>query len=116
MTLTSSVFTHTHTSKPLPQVENQLQPRPVLEELDKTHQECQEIKSFAKAFLQEVTRSRPSIMKGEMFFKVTRFHSSFLNVLSQLQVRRLTPEMLKQTFPEFSNLVQADSVNEVCIL
>ncbi|XP_074523997.1 protein sel-1 homolog 3 [Halichoeres trimaculatus] len=51
-------------------VENQLQPISLLKELDKTHQECQEVKEFTKAYLREITKSRPkpSIKKGNTPF------------------------------------------------
>lgn len=39
------------------EIKNQLQPQSTLHQLEKAHQECQEIKAFTKAFLQEVTRS-----------------------------------------------------------
>ncbi|XP_070765272.1 protein sel-1 homolog 3 [Enoplosus armatus] len=39
------------------EVKNPLHPKSTLQELDKTHQECQEIKVFTRAFLQEVTES-----------------------------------------------------------
>ncbi|XP_034561447.1 protein sel-1 homolog 3 [Notolabrus celidotus] len=42
------------------EVKNPLQPKSTLEELDRTHQECQEMKVLTKAFLQEVIKSRPS--------------------------------------------------------
>ncbi|KAM9358011.1 protein sel-1 homolog 3 [Symphorus nematophorus] len=38
-------------------VRNQLQPKSVFQELDETHQECQEMKAFTRAFLQQVTES-----------------------------------------------------------
>ncbi|XP_044054603.1 protein sel-1 homolog 3 isoform X2 [Siniperca chuatsi] len=38
-------------------VKNQLHPKSTLQKLDKTHQVCQEIKAFTRAFLQEVTES-----------------------------------------------------------
>ncbi|XP_060885719.1 protein sel-1 homolog 3 [Labrus mixtus] len=41
------------------QVKNQLQPKSTELELDATHQECLEIKTFTKAFLHEVTQSHP---------------------------------------------------------
>lgn len=52
------------------QVENQLHSKTVLQELDKTHRECQEMKEFTKAFLKEVTESHPlsTISKGEILF------------------------------------------------
>ncbi|KAM7011912.1 protein sel-1 homolog 3 [Tautogolabrus adspersus] len=48
------------------QVKNQLQPKSTELELDKTHQECLEIKAFTKAFLHKVTESHPmsQISKG----------------------------------------------------
>ncbi|XP_070688255.1 protein sel-1 homolog 3 [Pempheris klunzingeri] len=39
------------------EVKNQLHPKSPLQELDKTHQECQEIKAFTKAFLHKITES-----------------------------------------------------------
>ncbi|XP_039985010.1 protein sel-1 homolog 3 isoform X2 [Xiphias gladius] len=38
-------------------INNPLHPETTLQELDKTHRECQEIKAFTKAFLKEVTES-----------------------------------------------------------
>lgn len=51
------------------QVKNQLHPES-LQDLDKTHLECQEIKAFAKAFFREVTKSHflSPINKGEILF------------------------------------------------
>ncbi|CAJ1059924.1 protein sel-1 homolog 3 [Xyrichtys novacula] len=42
------------------EVNNPLQPSSTLKMLDKTHQECQEVKEFTKAFLQEVTMTKPT--------------------------------------------------------
>lgn len=52
------------------QVRNQLDPESALHELDKTHQECREIKALTRAFLQQVTESHlpTPINKGEMLF------------------------------------------------
>lgn len=52
---------------PTSQVRN---PESTLHELDKTHQECQEIKMVTRAFLEQVTEShRPSIInEGKMLF------------------------------------------------
>ncbi|XP_042368105.1 protein sel-1 homolog 3 [Plectropomus leopardus] len=38
-------------------VKNQLPPESTLQELDKTHQECREMKALTRAFLQEITKS-----------------------------------------------------------
>ncbi|KAM7388614.1 hypothetical protein PAMP_024779 [Pampus punctatissimus] len=38
-------------------VNNQLHPESILQDLDKTHRECQEMKAFTAAFLQQVTES-----------------------------------------------------------
>ncbi|XP_029002328.1 protein sel-1 homolog 3 isoform X2 [Betta splendens] len=48
------------------EIKNELQPKATLEELDRTHQECQEIKALTQTFLQQVTESHsPSpINKG----------------------------------------------------
>ncbi|GAA6217828.1 protein sel-1 homolog 3-like [Lates japonicus] len=48
------------------EVENQLHSKTTLQELDKSHRECQEMKEFTKAFLKEVTESHPlsTISKG----------------------------------------------------
>lgn len=44
-------------------------PQTTLHELDETHQECQEMKAFARAFHKQVTESHPpSMIKGEMLF------------------------------------------------
>ncbi|TDH08104.1 hypothetical protein EPR50_G00094300 [Perca flavescens] len=40
------------------EVKNQLHPESTLLQLDKTHQQCQEMKAFTQAFLQEVTASQ----------------------------------------------------------
>ncbi|XP_029906417.1 protein sel-1 homolog 3 [Myripristis murdjan] len=45
-------------------VKNPLSPKTTLEDLDKTHLECQEIKRFTAAFLQGVTGSRITLNKG----------------------------------------------------
>ncbi|XP_071343140.1 protein sel-1 homolog 3 [Trachinotus anak] len=47
-------------------IQNQLHPKATLQELDRTHRECQEIKAFTKAFLKEVTESHllSTISKG----------------------------------------------------
>lgn len=52
---------------PTSQVRN---PISTLHELDKTHQECQEIKAFTRAFLQQVTESHhlSIINEGEILF------------------------------------------------
>ncbi|KAA8589682.1 hypothetical protein FQN60_013047 [Etheostoma spectabile] len=39
------------------EVKNQLHPESTLQQLDRTHQQCQEMKAFTRAFLQEVTAS-----------------------------------------------------------
>lgn len=53
------------------QVKNHLHANSTLQEVDKTHQECQEIKAFTRAFLQEVAASRlpSSISEGEILFR-----------------------------------------------
>ncbi|XP_040897218.1 protein sel-1 homolog 3 isoform X2 [Toxotes jaculatrix] len=48
------------------EIKNPLHPKTTLQELDKTHRECQEIKAFTKALLKEVTESHllSTISKG----------------------------------------------------
>ncbi|XP_026201993.1 protein sel-1 homolog 3 [Anabas testudineus] len=41
------------------EIKNELHPKSTLQELDRAHQECQEIKALTKAFLQEVTETHP---------------------------------------------------------
>ncbi|XP_017278998.1 protein sel-1 homolog 3 [Kryptolebias marmoratus] len=41
------------------EIKNQLHPESTLQELDRAHMECQEMKTFTKAFLREVTESHP---------------------------------------------------------
>lgn len=54
----------------LTQIQNDLHPESTLQELDRAHMECQEMKSFTKAFLTEVTESRllPINNKGNILF------------------------------------------------
>ncbi|XP_061593913.1 protein sel-1 homolog 3-like isoform X2 [Cololabis saira] len=39
------------------EIKNQLQPKSILQELEKAHMECREIRAFTKTFLQEVTQT-----------------------------------------------------------
>uniref|UniRef100_UPI0037E8532C protein sel-1 homolog 3 isoform X2 n=1 Tax=Semicossyphus pulcher TaxID=241346 RepID=UPI0037E8532C len=43
------------------EVKNELQPKSTLQKLDRTHQECREMKTFAEAFLKQVTRSSKGV-------------------------------------------------------
>ncbi|KAG8003474.1 Protein sel-1-like protein 3 [Nibea albiflora] len=56
------------------EVRNQLDPESALQELDKTHQECREIKALTQAFLQQVTKSHlpTPINKGSLGMKELR--------------------------------------------
>ncbi|TKS74871.1 Protein sel-1 -like protein 3 [Collichthys lucidus] len=53
------------------EVRNQLDPESALQELDKTHRECREIKALTRAFLQQVTESHlpTPINKGSLGMK-----------------------------------------------
>ncbi|XP_022614767.1 protein sel-1 homolog 3-like [Seriola dumerili] len=56
------------------EIKTHLNPEATLQELDKTHRECQEIKRFTKAFLREVTERHLSstISKGSLGMKQLR--------------------------------------------
>uniref|UniRef100_A0A3Q1DGD8 Uncharacterized protein n=1 Tax=Amphiprion ocellaris TaxID=80972 RepID=A0A3Q1DGD8_AMPOC len=61
------------------EIENALQPQSTLHELERTHQECREIRAFTKAFLQEVTKSHllSPANKGVCTFDFLRLRGQF---------------------------------------
>lgn len=61
------------------EIENPLHPQSTLDELERTHQECREIRAFTKAFLQEVTESHPlsPANKGVCTFDSLRLRGQF---------------------------------------